>query len=113
MELRERAVAQRRAANPGELPTSMKVLYKFWSHYLTENFNVSMYKEFKQTALEDAAAKIPIKFGHANLVQCYKSLLSFNSKVGATWGPGHPIYSVLQSHFRTVQETVNGNEEQV
>lgn len=113
MELHERAIAQRQAANPGELPLSMKVLYKFWSHYLTENFNVSMYNEFKQIALEDAAAKIPSKFGYANLVQCYKSLLSFNSKVGGTWGLGHPIYSVLQSHFRTVQEIVNGNEKQV
>lgn len=113
VELRERAIAQRQAANPGDSPASMKVLYKFWSHYLTENFNVSMYKEFKQIALEDATAKIPSKFGHANLVQCYKSLLSMNSKVGEIWGLGHPVYGVLESHYRTVQETVNGNEAQV
>lgn len=113
VELHERAMAQRLAASPGELPLSMKVMYKFWSHYLTENFNVSMYKEFKQAALEDAAAKIPSKFGYANLVQCYKSLLSFNSKVGGIWGVNHPIYSVLHFQYRTVSETVNGNEEQV
>lgn len=113
MELHERAIAQRQAANSGEVPVSMKVLYKFWSHYLTENFNVSMYKEFKHIAIEDATAKIPSKFGHANLVQCYKSLLSFNSKVGAIWGLGHPVYGVLQAHYRSVLETVNGNEEQV
>lgn len=113
MELRQRAIAQRQAASPGELPVSMKVLYKFWSHYLTENFNVSMYKEFKQTALEDATAKVPSKYGHTNLVQCYKSLLSLNSKVGGIWGLGHPVYGVLQSHYRAVQETASGSEGQV
>lgn len=109
-EVRNRAIKQRQAAAPGEVPIDMKRLYKFWQHFLTANFNPDMYKEFQQFALEDAKAQVPSQVGLGNLLQFHKSVLS-NTQSGL-WPAEHPVYKVLQLHFNDAK-SVAGGEDQV
>lgn len=107
-----RAIGQRQSAQPGQLPTDMKRLYKFWSHLLTTKFNPGIYREFRQYALEDALAEAPSKVGLSNLLQFYNVVL-VGSQSGGLWAPEHPVYKVLQSHLDNAQGIANGGEQQV
>lgn len=112
MDVHDRAVEQRRLAQSGKVPVDMKRLYAFWAHFLTTNFNPSMYKEFRQFALEDAAAEVPSKVGLGNLQQYYNTVLS-NSHGGGLWPADHLIYKVFQQHLESAEEPVNGSDEKV
>lgn len=112
VDVHNRAVEQRRLAQPGQVPADMKRLYKFWAHYLATKFNPSMYNEFRRLALEDAAAEIPSKFGLNNLLQFYRVVLS-RSEGTVQWPADHPIYQVLQQQLEKAQESFNSNEERV
>jgi la-related protein 1 len=65
------------AADGGE--HAMDVLYRFWSHFLVNNFNAKMYDEFKNLALDDHG-KSGVATGFNSLVQFYDSML-LNSTV--------------------------------
>ena len=69
--LHDRAIEQRLS---GDTSADMEVLYQFWSHFLIRNFNLGMYIEFRDLALQDA--KEGAESGSKHLVRYYEALLS-------------------------------------
>ena len=76
---RARALKNREASATGETHPDMKLLYEFWSHFLCRNFNLTMYNEFRQYALEDASQQALA--GMNNLISYYDEVLNSKKKV--------------------------------
>ncbi|KKY32322.1 putative la domain family [Diaporthe ampelina] len=111
VDVRARALELRQSAAPGEVPDDMRRLYKFWAPFLVTKFNPSMYRDFRQLALEDATSETPSKTGLGYLLQFYTNVLSKSGT--APWGPEHPIYGVLQSDFHSSQTMTGSAQPQV
>lgn len=74
-EIRSAAIEQRSSAQPGETPADMRRLYEFWSQMLPTSFNLDVYTQFKDLALEDASKETPTVFGLQSLLKFYNQLL--------------------------------------
>ncbi|CAK7203947.1 hypothetical protein SEUCBS139899_006697 [Sporothrix eucalyptigena] len=110
-ELRTRALEQRNKAKAGEVPATMKHLYRFWSHCLPDKFNVRMYEDFRTFALEDAHRSTPSDFGLKCLLQYYNRVLftSANARpYPAVFLPHHNEAKQL-SELQSSKAKVNGD----
>ncbi|KAL1961489.1 hypothetical protein VTN77DRAFT_1827 [Rasamsonia byssochlamydoides] len=76
---RKRALEKHDATATNDGEHDMDVLYRFWSHFLVDNFNAKMYDEFKNLALDDHR-KGGATTGFNCLLQFYDSML-FSSRV--------------------------------
>lgn len=80
LQLRHKALEQRKRATKGTCPYDLDVLYQFWSHFLIRNFNNSMYLEFKRYAEEDAKDR-QSQTGLQNLLKYYDQALHSHNTV--------------------------------
>lgn len=58
------------------LPTEMRDLYVFWSHFLRQHFNESMHEDFRRCALADMARQPPIRCGARRLASFYSASIA-------------------------------------
>ena len=80
VQLRLKALDQRRHAATGTCPYDLDVLYQFWCHFLIRNFNNQMYSDFKFFATADATERHNT-VGMQNLVKFYSECLSSNNNI--------------------------------
>ncbi|CAK7235964.1 hypothetical protein SBRCBS47491_009475 [Sporothrix bragantina] len=109
--LRSLALEQRGRAKAGEVPATMKHLYRFWSHCLPDKFNVRMYEDFRNFALEDARRSTPNDFGLKCLLQYYSKVLSNSSNTRpypSVFLPHHTEAKQL-SELQSSKAKVNGD----
>lgn len=97
--LREEALEERKLAQPGETPLTMKHLYDFWSHFLIGKFNAKMYEEFRTCAIEDASKPVPSKDGLKCLIRYYKRLFARDSPT-TLWVGDRPIPEIFSLHYQ-------------
>jgi la-related protein 1 len=79
----------------------MKILYKFWEHFLLTDFNPRMYEEFRSCAMEDAGQEVPATFGLDCLLRYYKELVHGDKK--KPWSADRPVPEIINLHHHSAQ----------
>lgn len=105
--IRSRALEHRQRANPGDLPADMKELYRFWGFFLLDNFNLTVYQDFRALALEDASAKIPLTYGLDKLVRYYEDVLVRGK--GRVWGARDIYPEEFNAHYDEAKTIASRN----
>ncbi|OHF01118.1 La domain-containing protein [Colletotrichum orchidophilum] len=74
-EFRLLALSQRQDTFAGEISGDMISLYRFWSHFLPQHFDLEMFEEFRAYAVADATGETVNTTGLQNLIAFYEAIL--------------------------------------
>ncbi|EON96882.1 putative protein larp- isoform b protein [Phaeoacremonium minimum UCRPA7] len=85
----------------------MKELYRFWGFFLLDNFNLTVYQDFRALALEDASAKIPLTYGLDKLVRYYEDVLVRGK--GRVWGARDIYPEEFNAHYDEAKTIASRN----
>lgn len=81
-------------------------LYQFWSHYLVERFDGTIFDEFRAQAMSDLDRRPPSIAGLQHLAAFYQAILI----KGQTSAPLDDVPHLLTDIFRLIQNAALPNE---
>ena len=102
-QIKQAALQDRKNAQPGETPASMRNLYRFWSQMLPKDFNSGVYTEFRDLAIADVNASTPSLCGIKHLLGFYRKLI-YDTEGRKPWPQGRAMPGIFQLHFNEALE---------